>query len=199
MTKTADIVWYGKRNIVITMAIAACGLLMATVSIAQVPGFYPGGTIAGTSSNIEVVAIQGMRFPCLSRRDEHKISYTDIAAGQFEVRGCPGRDVRIRISVKGSASGGSSVVDTPDGPDADGANMPVGVGPRDVAISKDNGVTWIPINDVDLDFVTRFPIHGIAGVSTILVRIGANIVAGSDQQRGQYCGRIRLTAGYVAD
>lgn len=196
----ADIARTEPRNIGIMMTIVAWGILLATVSMAQVPGYYPGGgTVAGTGSSIEVVAIQGMRFPCLSRDDRHKISYTDIAAGQFEIRGCAGRDVRIRISVSGSASGNSSVVDTPGGPNSDGAQMAIGVGPRDVAISRDNGVTWIPINDVDLDFVTRFPTSGFGGVSRILVRIGARVVAESDQQRGQYCGRIRLTAGYMAD
>jgi len=199
MNASTGIVERRRRPIPAAALFGVLILLAVSGAEGQITGLvYPPGAVAGAGDqNIEVIPVQGMRFPCLDRREDHAISYTDWSAGQFEVRGGSGRYVRIRIQVKGSATGNAGQIDIPNGVNSDPAGMSVDIGPRDVAISRDRGVTWVPINDSDLDFVTRFPNSGVGGVSSILVRIGARVEAESDQQRGQYCGQIRLTAGYT--
>lgn len=155
-------------------------------------GQYPGGSTYGnnpSSVSLTVTPVRNMTFPCLQRTEDHTIRYTDWAAGQFEMTGAAGCSVRVRLRVDNP-----TVNNTPD---ADPDRLATNISSRDVAISRDGGVTWIPINDADLDFVTRFPTNGFAGASSILVRIGLRVSADADQQRGNYCGRIRLTATYV--
>lgn len=179
-----------RRRVGMIRSLIALIALVGATAAAWGQGF-PTGTVAstGNSPSLQVSALQSMRFPCLNRNESHTIRYTDWSAGQFEVRGAAGRTVRIRLRIDNPM-----VNSNPNsGPD----QLNVGIGGRDVAMSRDQGVTWTPINDADLDFTARLPHNGIGGVSSILVRIGLRLSADQEQQRGDYCGRIRLTACYV--
>lgn len=172
---------------------ALLGLLIGLFgAVAASWGQYPGPSIHGGSSSsiaLAVTPVRNMTFPCLQRTESHTIRYTDWAAGQFEITGAAGCSVRVRLRVDNPSVNNS--------PDADPDQLATNISGRDVAISRDGGVTWIPVNDADLDFVTRFPTNGFAGASSILVRIGLRLNADENQQRGNYRGRIRLTASYV--
>jgi len=168
---------------VATLAIMAFG---STAAYGQLAGMFdvlggnnPGG---GHETGIEVHTVNNLQFSCLRRNETESIGYSSVNAGQFEIEGKAGRQVRIRLAV-------SDVK-------LDGNQMGIVIRPSDVAYSTDGGFTWRQFTNVNLDAVTRFPNAPHNQKSKILVRIGGTLTSGAGQERGQYQGSIRLSANY---
>lgn len=139
-------------------------------------GFMPASTI-------DIIKQQNLLFGTLDRNKTKSVAYTAPEAGLFELRG--GSRKKISISV-------SSYM-----PSREVNQLTLTILPKDIAYSRDGGVSWTECKSATLSWTTQFPRTSGNAPAVILVRVGGTISSSSDQQRGEYRGSVRLTASYT--
>ncbi len=132
---------------------------------------------------LEIIKHQDLLFGTMLRENTKSVNYLSPEAGLYELHGASRQKVRISV-----------VSYTPS---LDVNQLILTILPRDIAFSRDGGITWTECKNATLSWTTQFPRTSGGVPSTILVRVGGTISSSSGQQRGEYRGTVRLTASYV--
>ncbi len=146
-------------------------------------GSHHGGS-GSHGSTLYINALHDLRFSCVERSETIVIEYSDYKAGQFEVIGEEGREVRLSISVSNMAQ--------------EDEFLQFSISNDQCAYSRNNGQTWHKFSTGQLFHDTEFPSGpDCRDGARILVRVGGTLIANDRQHRGDYEAPVTLTVTYL--
>lgn len=152
-------------------------------SVLLMMAIYVSSTAFMPASTIDIIKQQNLLFGTLDRNKTKSVPYTAPEAGLFELHG--GSRKKVSISVSSYT------------PSRDIDQLTLTILPKDIAYSRDGGVSWTECKSATLSWTTQFPRTSGNTPAVILVRVGGTISSSSGQQRGEYRGSVRLTASYT--
>jgi hypothetical protein len=171
-----------------TVRAAFVTLLTALAAIASQPA---------SAQSLSVVAMSPLSFGDSYRRTTRTIRPADIDAARFEVFASAGRLLRLWLTVLPARA-------TQPIPNGHGSPrvLDVDIDGHLCEISTDGGRSWQRFDNGGLSRDLRVPGEPAsegrrAQELRILVRVGATLVVGDDQRRGDYNGRVILSAMYI--
>lgn len=144
---------------------------------------FLGGVELLPAQTLEIIKYQDLLFGSMMRENSKSVAYPSTEAGLFELHG----ESRKKVSISVSSYTPSRDID----------QLTLTILPKDIAYSRDGGVSWTECKSATLSWTTQFPRTSGNTPAVILVRVGGTISSSSGQQRGEYRGSVRLTASYT--
>lgn len=168
----------------IISALLSAALAISAASIAE-------------AQSLSVIATNALSFGDSYRQMTRTIAPDDLDAARFEVLATSGRLVRIWVNVMPA----SSLQAIPDGHASPGS-VDITIDNRHCELSVDGGHSWHRFETGALSHDLRIPgdlpdpTENIQP-ARILVRVGGRLVVDDAQKRGEYAGRVILSAMYL--